>query len=708
MTIRAALLLILLALPAAAQDVATLVADRVTVSPEGVLTAEGAVEVFQGTTRVTAQRIVYRGREDDLTIDGPIRIEDGTETLILADQAALAPDLEAGILRGARLVLSRQLQVTAVEMQRIGGRYTQGYKIAATSCQVCEGRAPIWQIRAKRIVHDEVERQLYFDEAQFLVFGLPVFYLPRMRLPDPTLTRATGFLIPELRTSSRTGTGLRVPYFFRLGDRADLTVAPFYTHATRTVDFRYRQAFARGGIVAELSLTDDDLIPGETRGSLFTRGAFALDDGWRFAFDTEAVSDRGYLSDYRIRDKDRLDSEAALTRADRDAATRARYTFYETLRAGETNATIPSQVIDGEHRQRLYPERLGGEALLTLSGNSLLRTSNATIDSDADGRSDGLDLTRLSGSLDWGREVVSANGMVLGLRLRGAADYYNTRQDPRYDEHVLNLTPAAAVALRWPLARRTAGAAHLLEPQVQLAWVGETDAAVPNEDSTRVEFDEGNLFSFSRAPGYDAAERGARFDAGLTWTRIGAGGTTSSLTFGRVVRLNGGAPFSTSSGLSNDNSDWLVSATLDLPGALELMARATLQDDLNTTKNEVRLDYDRGRWDSNATYVFLAPDAAENRPNAISELTMATGYALTPTLTGLVDLRYDFETDRTAAAGLGLNYANECIELELSVSRRFTASGTLRPSTDLGLTVALRGFGTGAEAPPRRACSPRR
>ena len=112
----------ILALPAAAQEAATLVADRISVDRDRVLTAEGNVEIFQGDTQLTASRVTYDGDNDTLVIDGPIVLRDGESTVILADQAALSQGLENGILRGARLVLDQQLQISAVEMQRIGGR----------------------------------------------------------------------------------------------------------------------------------------------------------------------------------------------------------------------------------------------------------------------------------------------------------------------------------------------------------------------------------------------------------------------------------------------------------------------------------------------------------------------------------------------------------------------------------------------------------
>jgi LPS-assembly protein len=59
----------------------------------------------------------------------------------------------------------------------------------------------------------------------------------------------------------------------------------------------------------------------------------------------------------------------------------------------------------------------------------------------------------------------------------------------------------------------------------------------------------------------------------------------------------------------------------------------------------------------------------------------------------LSDLRYDFVGDRTTEAGVGLRYQNECARVDLSVSRSFTSSTNVTPTTDFSLSVQLAGFG---------------
>lgn len=151
------------------------------------------------------------------------------------------------------------------------------------------------------MVHDEVERQIYFDNAQFRLAGVPVFAIPRLRMPDPTLTRATGFLMPSIRTTSDLGTGILIPYFFVLGSSSDLTVTPYLTFRdSTTLNLRYRQAFATGRIEVNGAVTRDKLIPGDPRGYLFVDGAFTLPWNFGLTIKGQTVSDPAYLLDYGI------------------------------------------------------------------------------------------------------------------------------------------------------------------------------------------------------------------------------------------------------------------------------------------------------------------------------------------------------------------------------------------------------------------------
>lgn len=690
--LRAALLLgvLVASVPGAqAQGAATLVADQVTVTADNRLIAQGNVEVLYDGARLSAARITYDQATDLLQIDGPIFILAPDGMILTADSATLDPQLRNGLLRGARLVLEQHLQLAANRIDRVDGRYSQLTGAAATSCRVCGNRAPLWDIRARRVVHDEEARQLYFENATFRIRGVPVFWLPRMRLPDPTLTRATGFLIPRFRTSDQLGFGIKLPYFIRLGDHRDITLTPYISPRTRTLEARYRQAFLRGAVEVNAAVSNDDLHGEETRRYLFAEGDFDLGRDFRLGFNIETVSDPAYLLDYGYGDQDRLRSAVDLRRVRQDDLLLANLTYYTTLRNDEPSASLPAIVATLGYERRLYPAAAGGA--LTLSGDI-----ETFVRREDDPGPDARDVTRLGVGALWRRDWLLGPGILAETATAMNLDYYRVAQDPAFDEQVLRAAPAVAVTLRWPLTRTTAtGVAHVIEPAVALGWSAVTGNAVPNEDSTLVEFDEGNLLALDRFPGDDARESGARASLGLTWTRTAPNGVASSLTLGRVLRDQADDRFSTASGLTGTASDWLIAGHLDLPRGFSFNLRTVLDDDFTFAKTGARLDWVNPRFDVGAAYVWLPADAQEDRDNSLSEWAVDAAYRIDERWSISGDARYDIVEDRFARTGLGVGWRNECVTVDLSVSRRYTSSDTVDPSTDYGLSVGLSGFSAG-------------
>lgn len=683
---------------------ATLVADQILIQADSRLVARGNVDIWQGEAQLTARSVVFDRNTGALVIEGPLILRRGTQAVVLASSAELDADLRNGILRGARLVLNEQLQIAAGAMARTDGRYNQLFNVAATSCHICENGRPIWQIRASRIVHDEQARQLYFDHAQLAVFDVPVFYLPRLRLPDPTLERANGVLVPRIKSNTQLGVGLKVPYFFRLGDHADLTLTPYLSSATRTLEWRYRQAFANGDIAFTGAYSKDDLLPGQSRAYTFGDGRFDIGRGFDLTFSLRTAEDASYLQTYGYSDLDRLTSELAVSRTRYNRYETYSVTAHKSLRSGEDNATLPTLATDGTLQQRFWPEALGGEGLFNASFHTHYRWSDSNSDGpDPDLIADGRDIARFSMDIGWHRSWVHATGLELTVDTQLSYDAYAIDQDASFSPAVNNFSPAAQVTLRWPFLGRTSRASHVFEPVLSYTYTGDFLDPVPNEDSTRVEFDEGNLFSLSRAPGVDIRERGARLDAGLTWTRFGDNGVTSRLTLGRVFRADNPNSFSLSSGLSDGTSDWLVAGSMDFPNRLNVMHRSLFGTGLS--KSETRLGYQVDRLKLDLTHVWLPQDPDEERTGILNELAMDASYQLTPYWSSAIDYRYDFDSNSLAQAGLNLTFKNECVDMTFSAKRRYTTSGALQPSTDFGFKVGFRGFGiSGKDNLPQHRC----
>lgn len=697
--------LLTLALPASAQEVASLISDRLEITGGSNLIADGNVEVFYQGRRLKAERIVFDQATARLEITGPIVLTEADgNTVFLASQADIAADLSEGILTSARLVLNRQLQLAANQITRIGGRESRLETVAVSSCKICKGDpTPLWEIRARTVTHDEVKRQLYFDQAQFRLAGVPVFYIPRLRMPDPTLDRSIGFLVPTLRTTSNLGTGINLPYFIPLGESADLTLIPYITSLqSRTLGFRYRQAFATGTIEANGAITRDEILLGD-RNYLFVDGRFDLPRGFDLFIKGQIVSDPAYLLDYGIGNFDRLESRIEANRTRRNEYISARIISFQTLRDTEDDQTIPSLVADLTFHRRFTPNIIGGEGGLLLQTHSHDRRSTNPLDGlDIDTVADGRDVSRISARIDWRRAFLFPLGVKATVMGEATADAFKVVRDLGFAGQTTRTHMIGGVELRWPLVKVGAsGATQVIEPVVQMIWAPSGGESLLNEDSVLVEFDEGNLFSLDRFPGSDAVERGRRINVGITWTRHDPAGWSIGVTLGRVFREADPAQFGVGSGLDGQTSDWLAAVNFDWQNGLALTGRAVVNDDMDLTKGEARLTYSGAKTAVAGALIWAVADPLESRPDPTQELSLDARRRFGTNWTGMFNSRYDFASDQGTVAGLGLEFQNECALFGVSLSRRFTSSTSVTPTTAFSLRLDLVGFGSGAGGPAR-------
>ncbi len=301
---------------------------------------------------------------------------------------------------------------------------------------------------------------------------------------------------------------------------------------------------------------------------------------------------------------------------------------------------------------------------------------------------------------EWRHDWILAGGIEAELRGRVDADSYWVWQDDGvFDTNSAHVTPAAGgLTLRYPMSRTTAsGALEVLESVAQLAWsdrMGGADVP-PNEDSTLVEFDETNLFSLDRFPGQDAIESGSRAALGLTWTRFNPEGWTYSLAAGRVWYNQDLDQFSTVSGLSGSTSDWLLAGQVQLADRFALQARTLVSSEDAVNKSEILAMFQNDRFAFATGHVWVDADPDEGgRTDPVHEWSWDSTFQINDNWQARADWRYDLDLDNlTKAGGFGLEYSNECVTVDLSLSRRFTSSTSVKPTTNIGLGVSLNGIG---------------
>ncbi len=684
---------------AAQAQVASLLADQVTVG-DGSIRATGNVEVIYETTRLTASTIIYDQREGVLIIEGPIVLtERDGQSILMADQAQLDSDLQNGILRSARLVLERELQLAASEIARVDGRYTQLSRTVASSCRVCASNpVPLWQIRASSVIHDQQMQRLFFENAVLDFMGLPIFYIPRLSVPDPSQTRATGFLVPSQRSSTLLGNAVEIPYFVTLGPSRDLTFTPLLSSQTRTLNLRYRQAFAAGRAEVNGALTSDELLPGSARGYVFAEGQFRLANDATLKFDLKYASDPTYLAAYGISQSRLQESSVSVDRTDEVSDTLGRIEWLQILSGPELaySTEIPRFTGRAEHRRYVDIPGLAGTVIWSLSADAAFRESGT----DQIGR----DSLRLGTALTWNASRTLPNGMIASMGADASLDAHFLAGDSSYQAANARAFTGVDAALRWPMIRADDhDGIQTIEPVVHLAWSQSVGDTIPNEDSRTTILDEANLFDITRFAGEDRAETGARLATGLTWTRRTAAGNAARLAGGVVFSDRVDPDHTVSSGLLGSTSDLLLAGQLDLDDRLELDGQVLWDWNGTLTLADLRMNWDNDRTFLSARHSWAVADPALNRPEPVAEFILDGRYRINGNwaLTGA--WQYDYNLEEPVSNRLGLEFRNECIKVDLSASRRFQSSANIVADTDFGLKVELIGFGSG-DAGPARTC----
>lgn len=696
-------------------DQAILLADRVEIDAQGRLIAQGNVDVMLSGWQLRAPRIVYDPARALLDIDGPLTLRDADGRLqMLADAGQLSDSLRDGLMQGAQMLLHQRLRIRAETLQRSDGQVTEMRPAIASSCRVCSSEAaPLWEIRATEVRHDTETRQIDFWNAQLRLAGLPVLWFPRLRLPDPSLKRAQGFLAPELRSTTALGLGIEAPYFIPLGPSRDLLLRPFLgAEGSAILALRYRQALENGlieitgtsGLATGSTAAND---PGGLRGTLTARGDLALPRGYGLSFSATAVSDRSVLADYAISDSDRVESRAEVRRIGRSGLVQGRLIRRTSLRDVPGEDGRAAFLLDGQWQRRLALPRHWGQAHVSLEGYGIRREREAFAQLLSG-------LGRLSATGAWRAERIVGNGFVLGAASEVTVDFYRIAPEATPSFTARRALPSAAIDLAWPQIRAAgaAGAYDVLTPRVQIA-AGRmaTSGQVANADSLTPELDEGNLFDFNRYVGADRREAGPRANLGLGWERFGPDGSVRRLAVGRVLRDSGPADHGGSADEPGIRAEWLLAAGLSDWRGLGVSARGTLDDAQAFERADLRLDYTRGRTGLGALWLWTRGDGAAAEPLQrvdISELSAQLRLGLGPHLNATGTGRYDLTAREPTEAGLRLEYMNECLRVDLSLSRQLSTSTTVGSSTEFGLQVELLGFGGTAErVGPSRRCGPK-
>jgi LPS-assembly protein len=711
--------------------------------------AVGSVQIYYNGSTLEADKVIYDQKTKRLHAEGNVRLTDPDGKITYANLLDLSDDYRDGFVDSLRLDTADQTRMAATRADRTDGNVTIFQNGVYTACAACKDnpkKPPLWQVKGARIIHNQTEKMLYFEDARLEFFGQPIAYLPFFSTPDPTVKRKSGFLIPNYMSNDRYGVGVEVPYYFALAPDYDATFTPRYTTKQGLLlQGEFRQRLINGAYdIRAYGIRQDDpnqfnAQPGqrEFRGGIDTKGQFALNDKWVWGWDAVAVSDKAFFFDYNLGPyKNALNaflltpdtglSQIYLTGVGNRSYFDARVMHFLGYSAADDQSTIPivhpvvdysnvlnRNVLGGEFsykanftslsRQTASFDAINPTALLA---GSCLLSANVAVKTPANCLLRGIpgDYTRLTAEVEWRRSFTDSIGQIFTpfASLRGDLISANIDNQPGVSNYLpvgstqtARLMPTVGLEYRYPFINVQPWGTTTIEPIGQLIIRPNEPSAgrLPNEDAQSFTFDDSNLFRVDKFSGYDRVEGGGRANVGVqATTQFDRGGSVNVL-FGQSYQLFGLNSFAVQdltntalgSGLDKSRSDYVGRIAYQPNKIYSLIARTRLDEATGAVRRfelEGRANFDRFQ-------VSMLYGNYDAQPE-LGFLTRREGIVGTGTIKVASNwvlsggLRYDITNQTVNQYIVGAGYVDDCfiIAANYITDYAYTSTSYTTPVTD--------------------------
>jgi LPS-assembly protein len=708
------------------------------------VSAVGNVQLFYNGTSVEADKVIYDQKTKRLHAEGNIRMTDADGKITYANIMDLSDDYRDGFVDSLRVDTADATRMAATRADRTSGNYTVFENGVYTACAPCKddpSKPPLWQVKGMRIIHDQIDKMLYFENAQLEFFGVPLAYIPYFSAPDPTVKRKSGFLTPNYSTNTTYGYAVEIPYYWAIAPNYDATFTPrFMTQQGVLMQAEFRQRLMDGSYQIR-AYGIDQLDPGvfagqpgdkQFRGGVETKGEFALNDKWVWGWEGVALTDYMLLSDYRLSVyKDALTSFLALpteapsqlflTGVGNRSYFDARTIYYLSLSGSQSQVPVVWPVVD--YSNVINHSVLGGEVSYKTNFTNLTRDSvvydpitqasaaNGTcVATSADSAKSIIPAnclmrgmpgtyTRFSGEVDWRRSFTDSAGEIwtpfASLRADAInADISNQPGVSNYlpvgDTQALRVMPTVGLEYRYPFINVQPWGSTTIEPIAQVIIRPNESYAgkLPNEDSQSMNFDTSNLFSVDKFSGYDRVEGGGRANAGVqATTQFDRGGSVTAV-FGQSYQLFGMNSFAVQdvtntavdSGLQTPKSDYVASLSYSPNRTYTFTTRARFDQATGDTQRlevEARANFDR--WSVSLLYGDYAP-----QPD-LGYLTRREGVLVSGTVkiannwVAQGAARWDLVANQINQYVVGAGYVDDCFVLAANYVTSFSYATPTSP-----------------------------
>jgi LPS-assembly protein len=680
-------------------------ADQITYDQQlGIVVASGNVEVAQGDQVLHADNLSYNQKTKVVTASGHVSLLDPSGNVAFADYMELTDDLKEGVIRDIKVLLSDRSRLAANSAVRTNGNHTVFTRGVFSPCALCATdpmKPPLWQITARKAIRDEVAHRISYEDAWFEFYGVPVGYLPVFSHPDIGAKRQSGFLPASFGRSNELGMVFQPVYYWVTGDDSDITLSPIITTKRGVVfDGQYRQRFVDGYFQADGSATYSTLkndASGDevVRGHLFATGRYDINDDWRSGVDINFESDKDYLRLYNFSSARTLTSRVFAEGFYGRSYALAEGMWFQGTRDSDNNRESPIVAPSLSYSYVGEPGQYGSYLTFDTSSAVLTRIS-------------GRDDRRISVQAGWTLPYTAPAGDIYTLTASVRGDLFSINgqdpgdpndvnpSNPKYSGVQARIFPQLTGEWRYPFTRHHDSWDEVFQPIVGFAvapgWGN--SHKIPNEDSLDIEFDETNLFSPSRVPGWDVLDTGQRVSYGFEWSAFTNNGGFGSIFVGQTFQHGEASAFNKGTGLNNSLTDIVGKVEVSPNQYLDLLWRWRI-DPRNGQfdRNEATLTAGPRLLNGSLTYAYLRGGVTGEEFNNREEIAATIRSQITDYWSVLISGRRDLSQNTWLSYGGGIVYSDECFDMTATAERTNFKDNENKPGTSFLIRLGFKYLG---------------
>ena len=543
------------------------------------------------------------------------------------------------------------------------GQETIAQDATFTACKNCDSFGETWEFTADEIKHDMTDKELFFYNSVFWIYGVPSFWLPYFSMPDPGVKHKSGLLMPNLASTNKMGTQINLPVYVYLSDTHDATVTFSYlTKENPLFQIEHRLNAKRSEFRTRGSFTHNR--EGENRWHIFNDDVVELGENARATIFLSRASDKTYLQKYGFYDwQPYLDSGAQVELFGQSGYVVADAHVFQELR-NDVNHVLNGNILPNI-RGKYQTTPMFSETYASFMGD-ILGISG-----------DGVSSQRLIGEARVTSPWTLWGGNRLTASFATRYDIYNFNNTimidgDEYSGVKTRFLPNGYLEWGLPLFKPSENWVQVLEPRARLTimrHISDSQFALDN-DSAAALLSDVTLFSNNRFSGLDLWENGTFADYGLRWAAFNSSNTIETF-FGQTYDFSDRENTDINSGFYNGKSDYVGRISYNNMKWLDIYSRFRLsRDNLNLRhfENNVVLGTPRNNFYLGHIWSKQFIETQTNE-ESIHEFAGGIGLALSGRWSVRLNAIYNMTEDRFQHHDGAIYYEHPCYYFSLGYRR---------------------------------------